>query len=153
MNRSLRYLRIAFSASCLIVAVLLIALRARSYKSFTDIQAVVFHTHIEVGSVRGCTTFHCAHRKLTWSPPTLNQMDDSYLDGHDFEGAKVTNRFGLGIERNPLIVYVPHWFLIALTAALAAIPWIPLSKRFSLRTLLFATTLIAVVLGAAAYFQ
>ena len=42
-------------------------------------------------------------------------------------------------------VMVPDWFLILVVAALSAAPWIP--GRFSLRTLLIATTLIAVVLG------
>jgi hypothetical protein len=41
----------------------------------------------------------------------------------------------------------PLWFPTALAATLAAGPWIPVSCRFSLRTLLIATTLVAVVLG------
>jgi hypothetical protein len=41
----------------------------------------------------------------------------------------------------------PYWFLILLTAAIAAAPWLRWPKRFSLRTLLIATTLVAVVLG------
>jgi hypothetical protein len=40
---------------------------------------------------------------------------------------------------------LPTWFPAGLTAAFAALPWIRL-KRFSLRTLLIATTLIAVAL-------
>jgi hypothetical protein len=39
---------------------------------------------------------------------------------------------------------MPHWFLIVVTIILSAIPWF---QRFSLRTLLIATTLVAVVLG------
>jgi hypothetical protein len=37
-------------------------------------------------------------------------------------------------------ITVPHWFAAILTCALSAIPWIHWSKRFSLRTLLIATT-------------
>jgi hypothetical protein len=44
---------------------------------------------------------------------------------------------------------VPHWFLLMLAAGLAAAPW--LRYRFSLRTLLIATTLVAVVLSLAVY--
>jgi hypothetical protein len=40
---------------------------------------------------------------------------------------------------------VPHWFLVLATIGLSALPWLRL--RFSLRTLLIATTLVAVVLG------
>jgi hypothetical protein len=43
---------------------------------------------------------------------------------------------------------LPHWFLAVAAGTLAALPWI--RWRFSLRTLLIATTLIAVVLAAVA---
>ena len=42
-------------------------------------------------------------------------------------------------------VLTPHWLLVILSAVLTALPWLPF--RFSLRTMLIATTLIAVVLG------
>jgi hypothetical protein len=42
---------------------------------------------------------------------------------------------------------VPYWAIVLPSAALASVPWIRWSKRFSLRTLLIATTLVAVVLG------
>jgi hypothetical protein len=42
-------------------------------------------------------------------------------------------------------VYVPHWFAACLVAIFAALP--RLRWRFSLRTLLIAMTLVAVVLG------
>ena len=41
----------------------------------------------------------------------------------------------------------PHWFPALLSVVLATIPWFSRSFRFSLRTLLIATTLVAVVLG------
>jgi hypothetical protein len=43
---------------------------------------------------------------------------------------------------------IPHWFFVLLFTTLAAALWIhKLDWRFSLRTLLIATTLVAVVLG------
>jgi hypothetical protein len=42
-------------------------------------------------------------------------------------------------------ISVPLWLLFFVTAAIGAIPW--LRWRFSLRTLLIATTLLAVALG------
>jgi hypothetical protein len=42
---------------------------------------------------------------------------------------------------------LPFWMISVLLVATSAVPWIHLSKRYSLRTLLIATTLIAVVLG------
>ncbi len=41
--------------------------------------------------------------------------------------------------------YLPLWFVALPAALLASIAWLP--NRFSLRTLLIATTLVAVVLG------
>ena len=50
-------------------------------------------------------------------------------------------------ERNWLAL-VPYWFGVLLMAMLASLPWLPSwSRRFTLRTLLIATTLVAVVLG------
>jgi hypothetical protein len=46
---------------------------------------------------------------------------------------------------------VPIWFLVVLTSALATLPWIQWTSRFTLRTLLIATTLVAVVLGLVVY--
>jgi hypothetical protein len=42
---------------------------------------------------------------------------------------------------------LPYRYPVAITAILTAIPWLWYFKRFSLRTLLIATTLVAVVLG------
>jgi hypothetical protein len=44
-------------------------------------------------------------------------------------------------------IRVPHWYIAPLFAALAWVPWIHWSRRFSLRTLLIATALVAVGLG------
>jgi hypothetical protein len=63
----------------------------------------------------------------------------------------------------PLFGYNEYWdlgnyvvtrlLLAPLFAVLAGAPWIHSSKRFSLRTLLIATTLIAVVLGLVVAFE
>jgi hypothetical protein len=46
---------------------------------------------------------------------------------------------------------LPQWFPVLIFAALTDAPWIHWSKRFNLRTLLIATTLVAVVLGLVVY--
>jgi hypothetical protein len=48
---------------------------------------------------------------------------------------------------NTSTLIAPHWFPVFVAGAFAVVPWIHWTKRFSLRTLLIATTLIAVVLG------
>ena len=46
-----------------------------------------------------------------------------------------------------------YWMpvVIVSSSGLIAVPWTAFSKRFSLRTLLIATTLVAVVLGLLVY--
>jgi hypothetical protein len=49
-------------------------------------------------------------------------------------------------------LFVPYWFLVVIagiSAALCGIPWV--KWHFSLRTLLIATTLVAVGLGVIVY--
>jgi hypothetical protein len=43
--------------------------------------------------------------------------------------------------------HAPQWFPVALAAMLGTLPWIRRPKRFSLRTLLIATTIIGLLLG------
>jgi hypothetical protein len=52
-----------------------------------------------------------------------------------------------GVTHDELIV--PYWCLVLPFAALSTIPWIQWPHRFSLRTLLLATTLVAVALAIA----
>ena len=59
--------------------------------------------------------------------------------------------FGFLKGQTSLYAQIPHWLLVSLITFGVAVPWIPWSRRFSLRTLLIATTLIAVVLGVAVY--
>ena len=57
------------------------------------------------------------------------------------------------IQQAGPFIAAPQWFLMLLTVVLAASPWIQRSRRFSLRTLLIATTLVAVVLGMVVAFR
>jgi hypothetical protein len=45
------------------------------------------------------------------------------------------------------LVVVPFWLPVSMAATIAVAPWIIHLRRFSLRTMLIATTLVAVVLG------
>jgi hypothetical protein len=48
--------------------------------------------------------------------------------------------------KNGVAMAFPHWFLTLMLASISTVPWLP--WRFTLRTLLIAMTLVAVVLGA-----
>jgi hypothetical protein len=45
----------------------------------------------------------------------------------------------------------PHAHVAMILAAFAGLPWIRVTKKFSLRTLLIATTMIAMALGLGVY--
>ena len=59
----------------------------------------------------------------------------------------VQSSFAFTKSTSAFAVTAPYWFYILTLASLSVAPWIHLSKRFSLRTLLFATTIVAVLLG------
>jgi hypothetical protein len=50
-----------------------------------------------------------------------------------------------------LRIRIPTWLPLSLSAAFGIVPWIRWSRRFSLRTLLIATTLVAVALSLIVY--
>jgi hypothetical protein len=60
------------------------------------------------------------------------------------------NAIGFGVIRTPngKGLILPHWLPVLVATAFGALPW--LTWRFSLRTLLIATTLVAVALGLVA---
>jgi hypothetical protein len=55
--------------------------------------------------------------------------------------------FGCFGRASNRVIFIPHWFPVVVFAAISATPWIRWSRRFSLRALLIATALVAVVLG------
>jgi hypothetical protein len=59
-------------------------------------------------------------------------------------GQSIFVRHGVVSSLNNVPLRILHWCLVALGITLAAAPW--LRWRFSLRTLLLATTLVAVLL-------
>ena len=125
MSKALRYLRIAFSATCVIVAVLLIVLWVQSYDSRPILRATIRNKTLAIKSIHGSLSVHTF---TSWTTPTGG-------------GSSPWRNYGA----------VPHLIPLLLTASLAAVPWIPWSARFGLRSLLITTTLIAAVLGMIAY--
>jgi len=133
-----RKLRIAWSALCGIACVLLIVLWVRSHNHFDDIGWAM-----------------AAQGKLYLSPKvdffpinekgaaveTYKHFDGKITTIHVWNG-KLTPRAGTG----PVI---PYWPLVLVTSLLTVAPLI--RRRFSLRTLLIATTLVALVLGLVAW--
>lgn len=139
-----RKLRIAWSVVWGTMAVLLIALWIRSYTSCDNfaITAVGPLGTSMYGSVQVPGAVGVTSKAPPMLRPTIRR----------FSGCQIVS-FDIGESRKQDIVHVtrgrqfviPHWLLLLLVAAFAATSWLP--YRFSLRTLLIATTLAAVGLG------
>ncbi len=156
MRKYLRYLRIAFSATCLVACVLLCVLWVRSYWWF-DSCDVCFdgkrgHWLGSIaGEIRyGRPDYPAGAHGLRWE--TCDEAVEQVLASEHPRQSLLGFRWGRcsnGADACPII---PDWFPVLLFAAAAVVPWIrKLKWRFSLRTLLIATMLVAVVLGLIVY--
>jgi hypothetical protein len=147
-------LRIAFSTTCGIVCLLLIALWVRSWSRLDRFDAPIGRllpgSTIAVASVRGVLMvgiqqkLHAAYPdpRLAWrvSSGPIDQAAIEHLKPGSFGFKVIRSKRENGIQ-------LPYWFVAAVPATCAAMPWIRWSRRFSLRTLLIAATLVAVSLG------
>jgi hypothetical protein len=140
----LKYLRFAVTALSLTACVLLIALWVRSYSILDSWQDHKLGKTWHIQSYRG--------RIILFTLPRFWERGYSRVpihmrltaDKHPISGSdKRMANWG----RANRICVVPCWTVVLCSAALTFGPWIQWSKRFSLRTLLIATTLVAVVLG------
>src|SRR4051812_6780101 len=139
-----RKLRIAWSVGCAIACVLLIALWVRSYRYADDLVITLTKTRqLELQSVPGrCIAFTASalSRPISSFARYMNTKPQGAEHAHLKHGV-------LGGEWAMSTVWVAHWILAAVFLLLGIAPWARY-VRFTLRTLLIATTLVAVVLGA-----
>jgi len=131
-------MRIAFSATCGIVAVLLCVLWVRSYW-FVD---------GGMGTVGGWFTASSSERGYCY----IGGGEEDEFHEWKYYVASVPQtsphrKLTFRIASDGAEIFVPHILLVSLLGALAISPWLHLPRQFSLRTLLIATTLVAVVLG------
>jgi hypothetical protein len=136
-----RKLRIAWSVFWGVLTALLIVLWVRSYW-WED----AFYGNagtLEVRSAAGHIMFH--QRPLPQRSP-----------GWTHESGLITGRRGFGMchlgfwylnNSEFTTAITSYWFPVLLSAITATLSWIRWSRRFGLRTLLIATTLVALVLG------
>jgi hypothetical protein len=138
-----RKLRIAWSVGWGIACVLLIVLWVRSYW-WADTLAY-FHDCRTYGITAEQGNFlpyatepgGCREDMFRWVSTSglidhpANSQPKAFHFSKDFDGS--------------VLLCIPMWFTVAPLAVFAMAPW--LRKSFSLRTLLIATTLVAVVLG------
>jgi hypothetical protein len=140
-----RKLRIAWSVAWGLMAVLLIALWARSYTwgdrvwgRFSDATGFVLSSYegrIQLFLERNLGIFPW---RIVYAEPVDRIGPRNYFPAIEFPLSRFASFWA-----------VPYWLLLAVFSTLAAVP--RLRWRFTLRTLLIATTLVAVVLGLAVY--
>jgi hypothetical protein len=148
-----RKLRIAWSVGCGIVAVLLIGLWVRSQNRQ---DRLIRHstTNIEVRSYRSQTIVEITPDDNIQAISTSWEIKSRVAD-HFWRPISISHprlaALGVswGFKQGTYYLFLPHWLLVLFTASLAVAPWI--KWRFSLRTLLIATTLVAALLGAIIY--
>ena len=81
----------------------------------------------------------------------FSDSSERYVDSEPNVHAVLGYNFRRGYPQTDF--NVPYWIPAIIFAAAPAALWIPWSKRFSLRTVLIATTLVAVVLGLIAWLR
>lgn len=130
-----RKLRIAVSVFFGLVTVALCVLWVRSYEVRDDI--------IHWNGTRFGIHFQSNYGTLSYGRAGTTSGYSAWVVGTG-EPHPASQRLRITAAANSWRVYVPFWLLVVVTATVAWAPWIP---RFSLRTLLIATTLVAVALG------
>ena len=143
----LKYLRIPVTALSLAACVLLGALWVRSYQwndqwVLRDLDERVSHFDSMLGQITldtGFTPF-AHHQIFAWEVYSVQETLDEWkarqkLLSYGFRAAK---------DPDQIVLNIPHWFAVLSFAAIAGSAWLPWKGRFNLRTLLIATTLVAV---------
>jgi hypothetical protein len=143
-----RKLRSAWSVAWGVVAVLLIALWARSYWRLEILEKSIGFEAIQLSSVKGRIAIGQIDRRAALGRSYLSVVAGDAADWRKGRGA-----LGFAHYDNSSLkaLVAPHWLPALLSAALAVVPWFSRSWRFSLRTLLLATTAVAVALGLIIY--
>jgi hypothetical protein len=162
-----RKLRIAWSVGCAIACVLMIVLwvRSNSYCDSWTRTGTGIPKRIDLQSWRGRILL-LVHPSQ--APPSRDELHKWILrttpSAEWEERVEAAARLGDLVSPPKVIsltttqgawqIWATDWLLLLLSATIAFIPWIrilPWPKRFSLRTLLIATTLVAVALGLVIY--
>ena len=138
-----RKLRITWSLVWGVLAVLLVVCWVRSYWGRTSSEILVTPTHrYYIHSVNGAVAFSRNVRVWAGAEFTPHNPDTFY--------SEMATQFGLKVVRDSVGTWytlsISYWLLEVIAILVVALPW--LRFRFSLRTLLIGTTLVAVGLGA-----
>jgi hypothetical protein len=142
-----RKLRIVFSATWLAACVLLIVFWLRSYwwedlLHFEPNTPTVYAVRSSKGHLFLLRSYD--GRRAAGRVLVMRELPSSNLKPLVWH-SEITK------ARTRDVMLLPFWMPVLLATIFAVLPWIHWAKRFSLRTLFIATTLVAVVLGLAVY--
>ena len=140
-----RKLRIAWSVVCGIACVLLIALWVRSYWTYDIVGIAGPGSEYSIHSTGGFIGVYDMLDISGTSGPTNWRYVHRPSDPANFRVSAWRPHYSTYPDAPSVSVEIPYWMLVLPLGLLAAIPW--LRWHFSIRTLLIATTLVAVVLG------
>jgi hypothetical protein len=138
-----RKLRIAGSVGCAIACVLLIVLWVRSYSFLDMVSGQVKIIPFCITSRAGYVYFDLANDGVPWGIYSQSSKDWNGLS-HVTPLVELQKRSGFGIS---------HWLFVIAAGIFALMVENTWFRRFTLRTLLIVTTLVALVLGVIVYFS
>ena len=145
-----RNLRIAWSVGWGLLCLLLIALWVRSYWHEELIAIPVGASRLTgIGYVHGTVTaFWAVESTATMNGPIIQSFPSGPQSRFE-RSPRYRGKLGFGVAYDPLFIVmgVPIWFCTMLTALLVTLPWMGLTGRFRLRTLLIVMTVVAGLLG------
>lgn len=152
----IRGLRIAWTVSCGILCVLVVALWVRSFSSW---DRAFIASRFACDSIQGKLLINVGIKAAEIKPGALGLPAGVTSNIKSFINVArpIPNAFGIVSIPVDGVTFarigsrglaIPYWALVCGIAAIAALP--PRRWRYKLRTLLIATTLIAVVLATAA---
>ena len=148
-RRPFRLMRVSTLIAGVIACCLMIALSVRSYYHLDQVSWPLSSTRgIELVSIRGkvrCSTLTLLPAYFQSSAWGLNSVDSqSWLAKGEIEEAKWGSVFVSPVD---FTIWVPYSALVLMGVAVAAVPWIKWRRQFSVRSMLFGMTLLAIVLG------
>lgn len=146
----LKYLRIAVTTLSLAACVLLVALWLRSYRysNSIPIKQISSGKRLDIISSRGRISVQLKTTPQWWNNVKKRAV---FRPGKGYEIKGESGYFdsdGIALQSGRLTAIdqgIPYWFVVLMFSTLSAVIWLP--RRFSLRTLLIVTTLVAAVLG------
>lgn len=150
-----RKLRVAWSVGWGVVALLFVALWVRSYTIHDVLKGTDLRGYeVTFESKNGRQQIVGMDLSILFGQRPVSRGPWFYLRCMSADMGEGILPWHFQLQTTPALMFqltYPHWFIVVATTSLALLPWIRWSRRFSMRTLLVAMTLVAVLLGLIAW--